>query len=157
MEWWAHLACEVISEQLEELEGRQWLSESSIPWPALCLRPIAEISYLPGGVGSHPGMTSGLHLKVRHHLPSLDSQEGDGVAHLLDLIECLEDMVEERGIRCGRTHPSVAWLVRPLQEWGEIGTLPEGMSREPSIEKRIQMRLTGHHPGLLASDQIRLS
>ena len=155
-EWWAHLAPEILFKQLEDEQGREWLIRTAIPWAALCLRPIGEKVDSPGIEIEHPGMTPGLQILMRYHLDNVDSDSGKGAPHLLDLMECLEDLIEGGVVRSGRVHPCVGWLARPLEEWGSVSISPKSMYKDEFVENRILKRLSGFHENLLNPGQIRL-
>ena len=155
-DWWSHLAPELLSRQLEDEEGRGWLVATGIPWPALCLRPIGEKIDSPGIEAEHPGMTPGLQILMRHHLDNIHVEDGDGMPHLLDLMECLEDLVNGEVVRSGRVHPCVGWLVRPVEEWGSNSISPRSMHKDAHVENRILQRLSGFHENLLKPGQNRL-
>ena len=125
-------------------------------WAAVCLRPIGEKVDFPGIEIEHPGMTPGLQILMRHHLDNLDSDDGDGASHLLDLMECLEDLINGSVVRSGRVHPCVGWLARPVDEWGSMSMSPRAMYKDENVENRISQRLSGFHQNLLNPGQIRL-
>ena len=156
IEWWAHLAPEILFRQLENEQGREWLVATAIPWAAVCLRPIGETVDTPGIEIEHPGMTPGLQILMRHHLDNLEADDGDGASQLLDLMECLEDLVSGGVVRSGRIHPCVGWLARPVDEWGSMSMSPREMYKDENVEKRISQRLSGFHRDLLNPGQIRL-
>jgi hypothetical protein len=101
-------------------------------------------------------MTPGLQILMRHHLDNLEADDGDGASQLLDLMECLEDLVSGGVVRSGRIHPCVGWLARPVDEWGSMSMSPREMYKDENVEKRISQRLSGFHRDLLNPGQIRL-
>jgi hypothetical protein len=86
----------------------------------------------------------------------LENEKGEGSLHLLDLIESIEDLEQGSAVKCGRTHPAVSWLVRPVDEWGKLDLTPEGFSCDEMVQARLEMRISGFHSGLLESTQARL-
>jgi len=156
LDWWAHLSIEALSRQLEDEDGRSWLLEQPISWAAACLRPPTEEGRLPGADSQHPGMDMNLVVSIRHHFVNLENEKGEGSSHLLDLIESIEDLEQGSAVKCGRTHPAVSWLVRPVDEWGILDLTPEGFSCDEMVQARLDIRVSGFHSGLLESTQARL-
>jgi hypothetical protein len=101
-------------------------------------------------------MDMNLVVSMRHHFVNLENEKGEGSSHLLDLIESIEDLEQGSAVKCGRTHPAVSWLVRPVDEWGKLDLTPEGFSCDEMVQARLDIRVSGFHSGLLESTQARL-
>jgi hypothetical protein len=151
-DWWAPVAPEFLKNILEFDDATDWLIEKSLPWSAVILRPIGEPSQAPGLSGfEHPGCDSELYSSLARQLRGRRQREGLSVSadSLLDLLDAIESVVENRSPIPGRTHPLVGWLAQPLDRWPDIS--PESaLIGDSAVGERLLAKKTGFHPELLS-------
>jgi hypothetical protein len=68
---------------------------------------------------------------------------------LLDLLDAIESVIDNRSPIPGRTHPLVGWLAQPLDRWPDIS--PESaLTGDSSVGERLLAKKTGFHQGLFS-------
>ena len=69
---------------------------------------------------------------------------------LVDLLESLDALNENRPPGIGKTHPFVGWLVQPISKWPEF-TIDSVMEGDQYVSERLLMKSSGFHDNLSSS------
>ena len=111
--WWMSYAGAWLRAQLDASTGRTWLAEHAFPWAVLLARTSGERCGVPGVPHLHPGWNlNGDDLSAVRMLA--DGPGSDPLAELLDMTLAYE---QRSPVPLGMSHPSIGWLVRPLDQW----------------------------------------
>ncbi len=115
--WWSSHSADMLTMMTEYTNARRAIMQTSLPWPAIVLRPEGEIVPLPFGFsGSHPKMRLSLADRLRRFI-SLEMSENNTIDSIIDIIDSLDDLRDGKSPRNGKTHRHVGWLTRPVNQW----------------------------------------
>tara|TARA_B110000014_G_scaffold253607_1_gene233212 strand:+ start:47 stop:2227 length:2181 start_codon:yes stop_codon:yes gene_type:complete len=150
LEWWAHISSDLLEWLLDDEIRYLWLINSQISWPAAILRPIGSESSFPFHYsqkyeGCSPRIRGLLSRRIRGKEDIL--KEADS---LVDLLESLDALNENRPPGIGKTHPFVGWLVQPISKWPEF-TIDSVMEGDQYVSERLLMKSSGFHDNLSSS------
>jgi hypothetical protein len=154
--WWAPVSAKILSELLEDDDSTEWVIDNSVSWCAAVLRPIGDYCQAPGLRSyEHPGCDSELHSRLSHRLRGRRERLGlpDSAEPLLDLLDALDAVNDDRSPSPGMTHPLSGWLAQPLEKWPEFSSA-EAMDGDSNIAERLLLRSSGYHSGIIASASI---
>jgi len=154
--WWAPVSVKILSELLEDDDSTDWLIANSASWCAAVLRPIGDYCQAPGLRSyEHPGCDSELRSRLLRRLRGRRERLGlpDSAEPLLDLLDALDAVNDDRSPSPGRTHPLSGWLAQPLEKWPEFSSA-EAMDGDSNIAERLLLRSSGYHSEIIASTSI---
>jgi hypothetical protein len=159
IEWWAGAAESILSQLIEDVEGRDLVLHLEASWPAAILRPPGESLFIPGlGERVHAGCSIRLLERLERvlHLGGGVPDE-DQVGHdpLTDLFEALRQAATGDPPVPGRSHPLVGWLAQPEESWPQF-SVEEISAGDAQVGARIAARISGFHPNLTSRAQRRL-
>tara|TARA_B100000676_G_C17649075_1_gene615601 strand:- start:216 stop:476 length:261 start_codon:yes stop_codon:yes gene_type:complete len=66
---------------------------------------------------------------------------------LVDLLEALDALNENRPPKMGITHPLVGWLAQPIEKWPKF-TVEEISRGDTHVMERLVLKLSGFHEDL---------
>ena len=149
LEWWAHISSDLLEWALQEDKIFSWLIERNISWPAAILRPIGTKSEFPfksdlqyDGCGPKIRGLLSRRFRVKEEIP----EEAES---LIDLLESLDAINENRPPRIGKTHPLVGWLGQPIYKWPNF-TINSIIRGDKNVVERLLLKSSGFHEGLLS-------
>lgn len=114
--WWQANSSDWLVSQLSSSAGRRWLTNQTIPWPALIFRLDGELSGPPGSqskfVRKIPPTSELLFIPIMQDCLAKDS--------LMDVYDLASKTEDNKFNITPRTHPMIGYLVRSLQEWPDF-------------------------------------
>ncbi len=150
LEWWTHISSDLLEWALQDDEIFSWLITREISWPAAILRPIGEKCEFPfkGELeyfGCNPRIRGLLsrRFKGKEDIPK-EAQS------LLDLLESLDAINENRAPKIGKTHSLVGWLAQPSDKWPNF-SISSVLQGDNNVAERLLLRKSGFHEGLLTN------
>jgi len=153
LSWWSAISTELLSNMLQGDETLEWLLQNPVPWSAAILRKPGEQCKSPALQDlKHRGCSPELRTLLSRRLGGNVESEGNlpGEAHLFDLLDSLDYVIEGRSPKSGRTHPLVGWLAQPLQKWPEFSA-HECLTGDVHVAERILLKESGYHDGISIS------
>ena len=150
LEWWAHVSSDLLEWALQDEKIFSWLIGRKISWPAAVLRPIGTNSDFPFNSnlvydGCNPKIRGLLSRRFRGKEDVPEEAEP-----LVDLLESLDAINENRPPKIGKTHPLVGWLGQPLEKWPNFAT-SSIMQGDNNVAERLLLKSSGFHEELISN------
>lgn len=148
--WWAHISSDLLEWALQDEKIFSWLIGRKISWPAAVLRPIGTNSDFPFNSnlvydGCNPKIRGLLSRRFRGKEDIPEEAEP-----LIDLLESLDAINENRPPKIGKTHPLVGWLGQPLEKWPNFVT-SSIMQGDNNVAERLLLKSSGFHEELISN------
>ena len=72
----------------------------------------------------------------------------DTAESLLDLLDALDAVNDDKSPSPGKTHPLSGWLAQPLEKWPDFSSA-EIMDGDSHIAERLLLKSSGYHPKIV--------
>ena len=147
LEWWSHISSYLLETMLQDDKAFAWLLSNRISWPAAVLRPLGSNSKFPfrGSIG-YEGCSPELRGLLSRRLRGKEDITSEAEP-LVDLLEALDALNENRPPKMGITHPLVGWLAQPIEKWPKF-TVEEISRGDTHVMERLVLKLSGFHEDL---------